>query len=423
VPSVSPDSDVRYRQAIQRVLICGLVVAALLLGSRAPWAWALNALIVTAMLTLWFLRAGARGALTLRRTVLDRAILSLLWLAVASTFTSIYRYASVLEVARILLYVTLYYVIVNNFAGRNAVRASLRWLVVFGAVLSTYGIYEVTSGSEQVFWLAKTTSRGAVSGTFADAATFGGFLTLITPLGAGEMLDHLWYRRWAPAAIFSVCTAVAFAGLIGTFNRSSWIGTTAAFVIMTVIALYRYPTREEYRRGVVVAALAVACIVAGTVSRPVVDRLLAAFGGNGASAETRYEYFLSSVEMVRDRPVLGFGPGTFQYAWRRYRLATPQSVSGDAVYAHNEYAQYGAEMGIIAPFLIVWLLSAHLRRGLRPPSQSPIDWTAAALTASPVGLAVANITYFHWHMPANAELFWAILGLGQVWISHGRNSV
>jgi O-antigen ligase len=186
---------------------------------------------------------------------------------------------------------------------------------------------------------------------------------------------------------------------------------------MALIALYRPRMGRDYKRGVLAAGFALVCVIAGTVSRPVVDRFLAAFDSSGASRIARYQYVLSSVEMMRDRPVLGFGPGTFQYAWRRYRLPTPQSVSADAVYAHNEYAQYGAEMGVLAPLLVLWLIAAHLRRGLRTASQSELDWVAAALTAAPAGLAVANITYFHWRIPATAALFWAVLGWAHVWCS------
>jgi putative inorganic carbon (HCO3(-)) transporter len=418
VPSV--DSDPRYRQVILIVLVVGLVIAPVMLGSRAPWAWALNGLIVIVMAALWLLRACAKGALRIRRTVLDLPIVVLFCLAIASTFGSIYRYGSALETARLASYIVLYYVIINNLAGRDAVRTTVRCLVVLGFVLSAYGIYEVASGSEQILWMSKSISRGLVSSTFSDAATFGGFLSLIVPLGAGAALDSLSRHRWGEGVIFSTCAAVVLAGLVGTFNRSSWAGTLVALVAMALVALYRSPAPSEYRRGVLAGGLLLMFIVAGAASRSAVDRFLAAFEGDGSSTAARYEYFLSSIEMMRDRPMLGFGPGTYQYVWRSYRLPAPPSVSRDAVYAHNEYAQYGAEMGVAAPLLIVWLLIAHIARGLRTPLQPGIDWVAAALTASPVGLASANIAYFHWHIPATAELFWVVLGLSQVWLSSGR---
>jgi putative inorganic carbon (hco3(-)) transporter len=419
--NVRADMDARYRGAIQAVLIGTLVLAPGMLGSRAPWAWALDGLLITVMVALWLLRAGAKSALRLRPTAVDLPILALLCLAALSTLASIYRYASLLDTARWLSYVLLYYVVVNNLGGREAVRTVLRAIVVLGAALSAYGMYEVVSGSEQVFWMSKTISRGLVSGTFGDAATFGGFLTLIVPLGAGAALDALGRRRWAEAAGYALCAAVTAAALIGTFNRSSWIGTAAALVVMGVIAVYRSRAGRDYRRGVLAAGFALLCIAAGTASRPVVDRVLAAFDRNGASSAARYQYVVSSLEMMRDRPVLGFGPGTFQYVWRRYRLPNRESVSADAVYTHNEYAQYGAEMGVLAPVAIIWLIAAHLRRGLRSASHRGVDWVAAALIAGPVGLAIANITYFHWHVPATALLFWAVLGLTHVWFSTERH--
>jgi hypothetical protein len=381
----------------------------------------MDGVVVSIIVLLWLLKACEKGTLRLRPTANDLPTLALLSLTAVSTLSSVYPYVSVCETARLVSYILLYYAIVNNVTGRDAVHFVLVSVLVIGAVLSAYGLYEVASGSEQLFWASKKISRGLVSGTFGDAATFAGFLTLILPVGAGVALDALWHRRWGRATVYTVCTGVAFAGLIGTLNRSSWIGTTVAFLMMALMALVGFRTRREYKRGVLAACFAGACILAGIAPRPVADRFGAAFESTGWIT-ARYEYLLSSVAMVRDRPTLGFGPGTFQYAWRRYRLPTPRSVSGDAVYAHDDYAQYGAEMGILAPLLLVWLIATHVRKGLRSFSQSGVDWVGAALTVSPVGIAVANITYFNWHIPASAMLFWMILGLAAVWYSTDRGT-
>jgi len=417
--AASAGSDERYRLVIEAVLIGGVVAAAVMLGSRPVWAWALDGIIGAVLVGLWLLRASAKGTLTLRRTRLDFPVIALLGLAVLSTVTSVYRYASEVETVRLTSYVLLYYVIVNNLDGRAAVRRILRTVVILGAVLSVYGLYEVMSGSEQVLWMPKPiaagVARGVVTGTFGDGAAFGGLLTLIVPLSVSAALDGLSRRRWTEAGLYGLCAALTAAGLVGTLNRSSWLGTAVALALMAVVGLRPPRVLTEYKLGLAAGALACALIFAGTVSQPVINRFRAAFETGNSSIAVRYQYLLSSLHMMRDRPLLGFGPGTFEYAWRAYRLPRRASVFADAVYAHNEYAQLGAEMGVLAPLCVLWLIAAHLRAGFASGRGGTADWTAAGLTASPAGLAAANLTYFHWHVASTAILFWAILGLAHVW--------
>jgi len=442
------DLDTRLRRTIEGLLILTLVVAPVALGSRPPWAMALDGVLISVIAGLWTLRVSAKGGLKLRRTPLDLPIVGLVLLSVLSAFTSIYPYASMVEVARLASYALLYSVIVNNLRGRTSAHNVLTAVVLTGAFLSVYGIYEVASGSEKILWVEKRAfqgSIGAVTGTYWNRNHFGGFLVLILPLGLGMALHEVSDRRWRGAAFYGVLSAAVLAGLVGTFSRASWIGAIAALALMGLLALLGSSLPKANKLGVLAGAAALTLLVAGLAPWKAVDRALSTFEARDPSKAFRYQVLLSSLQMIRDRPFLGFGPGTFQYAWRAYRLPRPESM-GDAVHAHNEYAQFGAEMGVLAPFLLLWLLFAHVRSGLRDlaraapfsrnvtregeapaePSASGnlgrayrVDWILAALVASPVGLAVANVADFHWHIPATALLFWAILGLTRTWLASG----
>jgi len=120
-------------------------------------------------------------------------------------------------------------------------------------------------------------------------------------------------------------------------------------------------------------------------------------------------------------PLLGMGPGMFGYAARLYRTGNQPS---DAVFAHDDWLQTLVEYGFVGfslALLVVLILLAGgvgrffmaLRRrvlaGERPLSNSAGVLLAAITTT--VTFCVHSFTDFNLHIPANALLAGATLGL------------
>jgi O-antigen ligase len=120
-------------------------------------------------------------------------------------------------------------------------------------------------------------------------------------------------------------------------------------------------------------------------------------------------------------PLLGTGPGTFIYAARLYRTGDQPF---DAVFAHDDWLQTLVEYGFVgiglALLVLVILLTGGVGRFLRAlrrrtavgdrPLSNAAGFLLAAMTTT-VMFAVHSFTDFNMHIPANALLAGATLGI------------
>lgn len=120
-------------------------------------------------------------------------------------------------------------------------------------------------------------------------------------------------------------------------------------------------------------------------------------------------------------PLMGMGPGTFIYAARLYRTG---DLPRDSTFAHDDWLQTLAEYGFIGFALVLSLLVISLVSGFRRFFFSvkesttseilPFSNSTAILLASVCALvtfSIHSLTDFNMHVPANAMLAGATLGL------------
>ncbi len=162
---------------------------------------------------------------------------------------------------------------------------------------------------------------------------------------------------WAVAAIVMLYAVQA------TYSRSGFL----ALVTGAAIAVVEFGIRGRKVGLVVIVVLA--GMVALAVPSHYRDRLItivtlqenvdeSGHSMSGDSAESRKTLLKDGIITTLQHPVFGIGPGNFQV------------VVGDWHVAHNTYVQLGAEAGIPALVLFLWLL-ARVYKNLRLTRKSP----------------------------------------------------
>jgi O-antigen ligase len=114
--------------------------------------------------------------------------------------------------------------------------------------------------------------------------------------------------------------------------------------------------------------------------------------------------------MVRDRPVLGWGLGTFLIAYPQYRSFSTDLVVNQA---HNDYVQVLVETGILGFACVAWFIVNLYRISLR-------NWRAHSRVATVsvlgalvgcTGILIHSLSDFNLHIPANAAMFFVLCGI------------
>jgi O-antigen ligase len=158
--------------------------------------------------------------------------------------------------------------------------------------------------------------------------------------GGGALLALVrgpWPGRTAGSFLATLVLPLAGFALLVSRTRNAWLG---ALVGLAVIAVMRVP-KALWALG---AAVALVLVIRPA---PVVDRLTV----TDASSRDRYYMWQAGIDMIREKPVFGQGPGRIIDVYPDYRWR--DAPNARAPHLHDNALQIAAERGL--PCLAWWL--------------------------------------------------------------------
>jgi O-antigen ligase len=295
------------------------------------------------------------------------------------------------------------------------------WLVIgpvvgIAALEAGLGLWQYFGGTgEQVRW-----------GTYANHDHYAGFLEMALPFAVmyPAAVLHRAHSRWhssvAPALAASGVWALAvliFAGIILSFSRMGFIATLFSLLVMGTLVLgttqlswLTGSRRRQWAGGGLVAVL----VLAGFVFLPP-DGLIQRFAGlvstDGLNGGARTDLWLETIPLIKAYPVFGCGLGGYETAFSRFK------VSGVLVtddYAHNDYLQLLAELGLVGFVIGAALVFFVVRAGLRGAVKSSNPETRyfrVACVGALAAIGIHSLADFNLYLPANAMLLAWVAGM------------
>jgi O-antigen ligase len=238
-------------------------------------------------------------------------------------------------------------------------------------------------------WLGWGKLLGRAVGTFGHPVALGAYLAVAAPYALRGALA----ARGRSALVGWSCALVCVgAGLAAAGGRSAWVG--AALGCSLVLWLDGRP----WARRATAAALALAAAGALALSA----RLTAA----GQRTGGRLAAWAIAWEAFSERPLAGWGPGTFSPIYRRERgeaLAASESPAVSFPHAHNDWLEVLAGAGLLGASAYAWL---HVRAA----GAAGRVWGPAG--AAGLGGALALLAQSKLNLPPVTATFLGAAGLG-----------
>jgi O-antigen ligase len=179
--------------------------------------------------------------------------------------------------------------------------------------------------------------------------------------------------------------------LVLSQTRNAWLGSLAGLGVLGILKapklLWLLP----------VGAVAALVLRPGTLERLTVT--------DPASLD-RYYMWQAGIDMIKDKPILGQGPGLIIKTYPAYRW--PQAPSALAPHLHDNALQIAAERGL--PCLVWWLwwMAAAMGDAFRETREGPpgLQWGAHAALAFLTAVVVAGIFEYNF---GDSEIFMFLL--------------
>jgi O-antigen ligase len=417
----------RIERTVAAVVMVGAVLIPLVVDLnlidtfRLPkeLAFRAEALALFALGVFWLAARRRRWTIEWRRPDYAVAALVLIWSGIA-VLTSTNRRLSVESLITIVAAVLIY--LATTVVAQTAGIAAIDWLALAAgvnalmAVLQEARIWNPFRFPADVVGHVRTT---ALIGNANDVGTF-----LVTPLIAALVMVAVsrGRRRWSYVAVM----LLLIAGLIASSTRTAVAAFAAGAVAFAVFRSWR---------SIVVVALALAIIAAAAISSSTTLGRSVRFLWHGVQ-ERRYDVvfserlplFLSAIDMMRDHPVTGVGPGCYAYHDIGYRLrlsthypeAWTTGWRQKAGQAHNDHLQVAAETGIpgYALLLAAMVVTAIAPWRVRRAEGESIEkrFASAFLPPFAVSVFVVMLAQFPLEIAAPRLMILTLGALGLTWI-------
>jgi O-antigen ligase len=287
-------------------------------------------------------------------------------------------------------------------------------VVAVGVLVSCVGIGQLLTGSG--LSLVPKSSLQRVKAFYGSPDNLGLLLDRVIPFWMAFALFGSARRLERGSGL--LCGVPLLVALIYTYSRGAWFAVAAVAVIFLVL-------RPGWTRVVALALVVVAGLTAGVKAHSVLRVLQA---GHAQTGQKRIDLWRSSVQMIRDHPVLGIGPDNFghYYAPRKgQQLYSPCRGLGylnekDASdepcrsHPHQEVLDFWLSTGILGLGAAVWLQIVFWRlalsawnRSIGGPTRVLLLGAGGSMLASLLHGLVDN-SYFLMDL---SVLFWTLCAL------------
>jgi len=198
-----------------------------------------------------------------------------------------------------------------------------------------------------------------LAGVFSNANLLGSFTAGLVPVG----FAFLFGKKWKRIALLALFLAVCCTALVMSGTRSSLVALAGATVAVLIIR-WR-PKLLKPVLGLFFIAVAVMVIFP--------ELPVPALGGTAGVRQVVWE---GSSDMFLEKPVFGWGNGSFQLLFPRFRSPdfTIRGVSSNTVHAHSEPLEILAENGLVGFLLWSALIILLLKKALNKRGKSLTEW-------------------------------------------------
>jgi len=321
--------------------------------------------------------------------------------------TSAYTSATIGEMLLYLTYGLYFFLALQTLSDEQNLSVWSTIMTLFGFALAVFAIVQDFTAEGRIYWVIKPRA-GWMFGPYVHHGHYAGMMEMLIPfplvkaLTAHNVGKCLLYGFFALTMLASVFLSQSRAGMFSVLVE-------LAFVMLLVLK-QKSQRRRRLISTVTIAALAL-LLLASLGSEDVWNRVVTIGHAQTWQKEStlgRIAVLKDSFPMVRQRPLLGWGLGTFATVYPGYRTFYINMLVNAA---HDDYLQLLVEAGVLgftAILVFVVLLYYYGLQKIRRWQHRPAGGYAMAALAGCTGLLTHSFVDFNLHIPANGIMFFCL---------------
>jgi O-antigen ligase len=298
-------------------------------------------------------------------------LIGLIWMAI-TTISSVRPIVSIKYLVGRMWFLAVFYFIATQVFKEKKNIIQFFWLYISGLTLIL--VYTLTLHAQSGF--DQKTANWIMSPFFDDHTSYGAAIAFFMPFLTYKLFDNRIHgvKR---LLLFFLYGLWIFA-LIMSYTRAAWlslVGSLAVFLILKLKINWGLITSGAIA-SVIILVLSWDNIIVSlednkTDSSTNLKKHVASMSNvsSDASNRERLNRWNSAFEMWKEKPIFGWGPGTYAFEYAPYQKSSDKTIistnSGDMGNAHSEYLGPLAESGIVGSLTMVMLIIVVFVKGVQ----------------------------------------------------------
>jgi putative inorganic carbon (hco3(-)) transporter len=348
-------------------------------------------------------------------------IVLLYWgIMVVATAISPVRAAAVEGLTKLTLYVLLFMLIARLFHNPRLRSTVITVYLLTALIVSVAGLRQWFFGADALAtWVDPESSLAGTTRVYSFLGNPNLLAGYLLPAVVFSAAAFFAWKRWLPKALAVVMWLANSVCLVLTFSRGGWIGFVMACFCFLLLCVHWYSVYlprfwRRFALPLVLGGSAALVIVAVVAVAPIRDRVMSMFSGREDSSNNfRINVWMAVVQMIRDYPLLGIGPGNdaFKQIYPRYQITGFTALS-----AYSIFLEVLVEAGVLGLLGFLWLLVVLFNQGwvqiqrLRRLADREGFWLMATV-ATMVGMLCHGLVDTVWYRPQISTLWWLMIAL------------
>ncbi|MFH1784724.1 MAG: O-antigen ligase family protein [bacterium] len=370
-------------------ILLGIIIIFSAIAKASLDLWALSFVYIISLIMLIDLVVKFnRGTYSFNRTSLDIPILIFLFFAVISVFFSVNKYLSNAEFYNIIIYILLYYVVITYAVTIKKRLLLINFIILAGFIVSLPAIYQNAVGIKNIY--STLVNPNILAGYMVPAIILSISLIIesINGISRGKNKSRL---LWASICVLLMLTTLMLTRSVG--------GVLSLYVgLLTMLLIYLKYRRPEKWASKLLNAAALVVVVLGFI--------LILYKSRDPEVSNRFFWWLGALKIIIEKPFTGVGIGCFGDIYLKYKAGGLNSL-----YAHNHFLQMAAEIGIMGMGAFLLIIVAAFKSSLRWLKEESMFFEKMGLISAMVAVLSFNLVDYSLSIPANAFIFWIIMGL------------
>jgi O-antigen ligase len=247
----------------------------------------------------------------------------------------------------------------------------------------------------------KQAAHFVVNPFYNDHTAYGAAIAMYLPFLFGFSFTKMY--RPTVRIFVRFCLAIVFMSLILSYARAAWLSIFGVFVIWIIMRL-----KIRFKPIFLTFLISLSVILVfqqqilfslernNTESSANLGEHISSMTNISSDASNleRINRWSCAIRMVEDKPVFGYGPGTYMFKYAPYQLTADRTIistnSGDGGNAHSEYLGSMAESGIMGLITFLILITTVIYTAIHTYSRTDDKRLKTIVMGALLGL----ITYY-----------------------------